>query len=170
MEAPATHGAFLNALTGIASLGQGLWITFKYLFRAPITVQYPRQTVDLPLRFRGRLVMPVDAEKGTDRCTACMRCVRICPNHSIDVVKATGPDGAPVAKAEKYLYNLGTCIFCNLCVEICPFFALVMSDEHELATPDRKSLLLDLAAEKHSLTGKKSAWWQRKFRGADPKE
>ena len=69
------------------------------MFRKPITVQYPEQRVVLPLRFRGRLVMPIDPEKGTNRCTACMRCVKICPNHSIDIEKATGPDGAPLAEA-----------------------------------------------------------------------
>ncbi len=168
MHAPPTHGPVRSVLSGIASLGKGLWITFAYLFRAPITLQYPEQRAVLPLRFRGRLVMPVDPEKGTTRCTACMRCVRICPNHSIDIEKATGPDGAPVARPAKYLYNLGTCMFCNLCVEVCPFFALVMSNEHELASTDRKTLVIDLAAENYRLTGRKASWWQRKFRGAEP--
>ena len=168
MQAPATLGPLRGVLSGIASLGKGLWITLAYTFRPPITVQYPEQRVVLPLRFRGRLVMPIDPEKGTTRCTACMRCVKICPNHSIDIEKQTGPNGAALAKPAKFLYNLGTCMFCNLCVETCPFFALVMSDEHELATADRGGLVLDLVAEKHRLTGKKASWWQRKFRGSDP--
>jgi NADH-quinone oxidoreductase subunit I len=167
MYAPPTHGVIRQVLSGIASLGKGLGITFAYMFRKPITVQYPEKRAVLPLRYRGRLVMPIDQEKGTNRCTACMRCVKICPNHSIDIEKAVGPDGAPVAKPAKYLYNLGTCMFCNLCVEVCPFFALVMSDEHELATTDRTGLVLDLAAEKHHLTGKKASWWQKKFRGGE---
>src|SRR5208337_3709666 len=93
MQAPATLGPLRGVLSGIASLGKGLWITLAYTFRPPITVQYPEQRVVLPLRFRGRLVMPIDPEKGTTRCTACMRCVRICPNHSIDIEKAVGPAG-----------------------------------------------------------------------------
>jgi NADH-quinone oxidoreductase chain I len=168
MYAPRERGPLHLVLSGIASLGKGLWITLAYMFRPPITVQYPEERVVLPLRFRGRLVMPVDPEKGTSRCTACMRCVNICPNHSIDIEKQTGPDGAPIAKPAKYLYNLGTCMFCNLCVEVCPFFALVMSDEHELAAEDRSHFVLDLAAEKHRLTGKKASWWQKKFRGVEP--
>jgi NADH-quinone oxidoreductase subunit I len=170
MYAPLERGPIGRVLSGIASLGKGLWITLAYMFRKPITVQYPEQRVVLPLRFRGRLVMPVDPEKGTNRCTACMRCVNICPNHSIDIEKQTGPDGAPLPKPAKYLYNLGTCMFCNLCVEVCPFFALVMSDEHELATTDRGGFVRDLAAEKYRLTGKKASWWQRKFRGSDSGE
>lgn len=164
MYPPPTHGIIRQVLTGMASLVKGLWITFAYMFRKPITVQYPEKRVVLPLRFRGRLVMPIDQEKGTNRCTACMRCVKICPNHSIDIEKAVGPDGAPLAKPEKYLYNLGTCMFCNLCVEVCPFFALVMSDEHELSTTDRSGLVLDLVKERHQLKGRKATWWQKKFR------
>ena len=62
---------------------------------------------------------------------------------------------------------MGTCMFCNLCVEACPYFALVMSDEHELAATDKSGLVIDLVAEKHRLKGKKAAWWQKKFRGGE---
>jgi NADH-quinone oxidoreductase subunit I len=159
-----------SALKGIASLAKGLAITFSYLFQKPITVQYPEQRAALPMRFRGRLVMPVDPQKGANRCTACMRCVKVCPNHSIDIEKAVGPDGAPRPKPARYLYNLGTCMFCNLCVETCPFFALVMSDEHELATTDRSGLVIDLVAEQYKLSGKKAGWWQSKFRETPEEE
>ena len=64
MYAPPTHGMIRQVLTGIASLGKGLGITFSYMFRKPITVQYPEKRVVLPLRFRGRLVLPVDPGKG----------------------------------------------------------------------------------------------------------
>ena len=168
MYARTPPRGILLVLDGLASLGKGLWITFSAMFRKPITVPYPEKRVVLPLRFRGRLVMPLDPEKGDNRCTACMRCVKICPNHSIDIEKARGPDGKPVPKPASYRYNLGTCIFCNLCVETCPFFAIVMSDEHELATTDPSRLVIDLAAEKYSLGGKKGAWWQKKFRGEEP--
>jgi NADH-quinone oxidoreductase subunit I len=159
------HGIPL-VLSGLASLGKGLWITFSAMFRKSITVPYPEKRVVLPLRFRGRLVMPIDPEKGDNRCTACMRCVKVCPNHSIDIDQAAGPDGKPLPKPARYRYNLGTCIFCNLCVETCPFFAIVMSDEHELATTDASGLVIDLAAERYRLGGKKGSWWQKKFRGS----
>lgn len=170
MEAPRIPGPIGRVLNGIASLGRGMGITLSYIFRRPITVQYPEQRVELPLRFRGRLVLPVDPEKGGNRCTACMRCVNICPNHSLDIEKQTGPDGAPLPKPARYLYNLGTCMFCNLCVETCPFFAIVMSDEHELATVDKSGLVIDLVKEKYQLSGKKALWWQRKFRSAPGEE
>jgi len=166
MYAPVERRGIALVLSGLASLGKGLWITFSAMFRKSITVPYPEKRVVLPLRFRGRLVMPIDPEKGDNRCTACMRCVKVCPNHSIDIDKAAGSDGKPVSKPASYRYNLGTCIFCNLCVETCPFFAIVMSDEYELATTDPSGLVIDLAAEKYRLAGKKGSWWQKKFRGS----
>jgi NADH-quinone oxidoreductase subunit I len=162
-----TDSAVTRVFKGIVSLLQGMGITFSYLFRKPITIQYPEKRVAMPLRFRGRLVLPIDPEKGADRCTACMRCVKICPNHSIDIVKQSGPDGTPIPRPAKYMYNVGTCMFCNLCVETCPYFAIVMSDEHELAATDKSGLLIDLVAERHTLQGKKAAWWQKKFRGGE---
>jgi NADH-quinone oxidoreductase subunit I len=151
--------------SGILSLVKGLLITLKYMFARPITIQYPEQRAALPLRYRGRLVLPVDPEKGSHRCTACMRCVQACPNHSIDVEKVIDAEGKPRPKASWYRYNLGTCMFCNLCVEACPFFALVMSDEYELASTDKSRLMLDLVAEGYKLAGPKAGWWQAKFRG-----
>jgi NADH-quinone oxidoreductase chain I len=156
---------FIMFFRGIVSLVKGLLITFSYMFRRPITIQYPEQRAVLPVRYRGRLVMPVDPEKGTHRCTACMRCIEACPNHSIEVDKVI-EDGKPRPRAAAYRYNVGTCMFCNLCVEACAFAAIVMSDEHELATTDRSTLMRELVAEKYVIGGEKGAWWQRKFKPA----
>jgi len=96
-----------------------------------------------------------------------MRCVRACPNHSIDVEKLVDAEGKARPRAARYIYNLATCMFCDLCVESCPFFALVMSDEYELATADRASLVRDLVAEGYVLSGEKAGWWQRRFKPAE---
>ncbi len=149
---------------GIISLAEGLHVTMKHAFRPAYTVQYPEKKPELPLRFRGRLVLPVDPEKGEHRCTACMLCVKACPNRSIEVEKMTGEDGKPKPKAAKYMYNLATCMFCNMCVEACSFAAIVMSDEYELAVYDKSALVQDLVAEKYTIQGKKAAWWQGKFK------
>lgn len=151
-------------IKGIISLMEGLAVTLKHCFRKPITLQYPEQRPDISLRFRGRLVMPVDAATKDNRCTACMICVKACPNHSLDCVKMVGEDGKPKPKAASYTYNMGSCIYCNLCVESCPFAAIVMSDDYETGTENKADLMLDLVAEKHELKGKKAAWWGSKFK------
>lgn len=157
-----------DIFTGIISLCEGLWVTLKHCFRPRATLQYPEERPELSLRFRGRLVMPIDPEKGAHRCTACMLCVKACPNRSIELIeKEVGEDGKPKPKACKYVYNLGTCMFCNLCVEACSFGAIVMSDEYENATMDKKSLTMDLVAEKYVIKGKKEKWWISKFKELD---
>lgn len=162
MKAVAEY--FSGIITGAASLASGLAVTLRHCFRRPITLQYPEQRADLPLRFRGRLALPVDPATGRDRCTACMLCVKACPNYSIEVTKAAGPDGKPLPRAARYLYRSGSCMYCGLCVEACPFAAIVMSEEYELATADKAGLDMDLLAEGRGLAGKKLPWWQGKFK------
>jgi NADH-quinone oxidoreductase subunit I len=152
-----------DVVKGTVTLIKGLFVTFAHLFHRPITLQYPEERAQMTLRFRGRLVLPIDPEKGINRCTACRRCMQTCPNHSIEVEKAVEKDERGRSKASRYLYNLATCMFCNLCVEACPYSALVMSDEYELATTDKSSLVIDLVAEHYRFEGKKSDWWRNKF-------
>ncbi len=92
-----------------------------------------------------------------------MLCVKACPNHSIDVEKLM-EDGKPRPKASKYIYNMGTCMYCNLCVEACTFYAIVMSDEYATANTDRAALTMELTGEKYNLAGKKAKWWEGKFK------
>lgn len=159
----ALAGYFSGIGSGVASLAAGLAVTLRHCFRRSITLQYPEQRADMPLRFRGRLVLPVDPDTGRDRCTACMLCVKACPNYSIEVAKASGPDGKLVPRPARYLYRAGSCMYCGLCVEACPFAAIVMSEEYELASADKAALDLDLLAEGYRLAGKKLPWWKGKF-------
>jgi NADH-quinone oxidoreductase subunit I len=155
---------FKAIVLGFVSLVKGMIVTLRHAFRKPITVAYPEQKPELSQRFRGRLVLPVDPEKGEHRCTACMICVKTCPNRSIEVEKMVGEDGKPKPRAARYLYDIGRCMYCNLCVESCPFAAIVMSDEYELSVLDKSSLVRDLIPERHRITGRKTKWWVSKFK------
>jgi NADH-quinone oxidoreductase subunit I len=90
-------------IKGIATLIEGLGITFKHMFHKPITLQYPEEKPDLSLRFRGRVAMPVDTEKGDNRCTACGLCIKACPNATIAVTKQI-VDEKPKPKAATFTY------------------------------------------------------------------
>lgn len=44
---------------------------------------------------------------------------------------------------DKFVINIGLCMFCGLCEEVCPVGAIKMSREYELADFSRDSLIYD---------------------------
>ena len=116
----------------------GMRITMRNMLRGPITVMYPEQKLVIPERARWAVVNKLDAD-GMPKCTACLICVNECPDHvlSLDVSKNAG-GGKHI---DRYVYEVGACMMCGLCVEACPFDAIEMSHEYELATRDPHDLV-----------------------------
>lgn len=123
------------------SLVTGLAITAGYFFRPKtiVTQEYPdnRATLKFPPRFRGRVVMPHDAQ-GEHKCTACGLCEKACPNGTISILATRNLAGKRVLG--RFVYRLGQCTLCNLCIEVCPFGAIEMGHAYELATCARADL------------------------------
>jgi len=135
-------------VVGIWNLMLGMKITWINLFRKKITEQYPenRDTQVMFERFRGLLTMPHNANN-EHKCTACGICQMNCPNGTIQVISKTETDEA-TGKSKKvldqYLYNLGSCIFCDLCVQTCPSDAIAWSQKFEHSVFRREILLKQL--------------------------
>jgi NADH-quinone oxidoreductase subunit I len=138
---------FSEIISGGKTLLQGMGITGKHFFRAHkeiITQEYPdnRDTLTFGDRFRAQLFMEHD-ENNEHRCDACQTCETVCPNGSIEVVwdrKLNPETGKKQKVLEKYVYHLGMCTFCNLCVIACPTDAIKMNHEFETAVYDRSEL------------------------------
>ena len=130
-----------------SGLINGLRITLRNLRRGPISVRYPYEKLELPERSRWA-VRPKYFEDGDPKCTACMTCVRVCPDHILSIDLETRED--KTKHIERFGYEVGACMMCGLCVEACPFDAIKMSHEYELATTDpaalQEYLLLDVDA------------------------
>ncbi|MEI6135373.1 MAG: NADH-quinone oxidoreductase subunit NuoI [Desulfomonile sp.] len=119
---------------------QGLKLTFSYLFKKKITLQYPDEKWEVAPRWRGRHVLTRHAS-GKIKCVACMLCATVCPADCIYIEAATEPDGRRYP--ERYNIDLTRCIFCGYCVEACPKEAIEMSGAYEISEYTREELQYD---------------------------
>jgi len=155
--------AELNFLdkTYLPSLFQGLAITsghffrnlFLHLFhgvgllkgiRAAVTFQYPEEQRPLSKRTRSRHRL-TKREDGSPRCVACMMCETICPARCINIVAMENPDPNIEKMPKSFDLDLGMCVYCGYCVEVCPEDAIRM-DTHilDIAAYSRKEMQLDM--------------------------
>ena len=138
---------FTEAAKGLKSLVDGMVVTGKELVTPKITEQYPenRATLQIADRFRAELTLIYD-EQGRHKCIGCGICQMNCPNGTIQLTTKMVdlPDGKKKRKLDKYMYDLGSCTFCMLCVTTCPQDALEFSNDFEQATFTRDSLMKQL--------------------------
>jgi NADH-quinone oxidoreductase subunit I len=132
---------------GFYSLLVGMWITLRHLFRRPVTVQYPYQTVRLPARYRGHIELTCDESTKQPKCIVCMACQRACPSGCI-TLDGQKPEGGTRKVLTQYKLNFTTCSLCGLCVESCNFAALRFSRDYNLASTRKEDYIMDLLAVK----------------------
>lgn len=135
----------------VKTLATGLKTTMVEYFTPKSTEQYPenrKTTLHVAKRHRGRLVMPKD-ENGNVKCTACTLCEKACPNGSIKIVSEmiTTEDGKKKRQLVDYQYDLGDCMFCQLCVNACNFNAIEFTNDFENSVFSRDELKLHLNTE-----------------------
>lgn len=124
----------------VRSVLRAMRITFLNLFRTPVTVHYPDVTRTYPERYRGLLALVYDKETGEEACIGCRLCEFVCPPA---VIKVEIQKGEKRNYAKTFSLELYACEFCELCVQVCPTDAIVMTNSFDLATADRRELLLD---------------------------
>ena len=132
--------------SAMAGLAKGMALTFGYLVRPSkiVTKQYPenRKTLKFPKRYRAMLHL-IFEEDGYHRCMACRICEKACPNRSIKILTQINQISGKI-ELDRYIWRMDTCVFCNACVQSCPFDALEMGHEFENAVYDRRLLIFTL--------------------------
>ncbi len=129
----------------VPGLLKGLGVTFKTMLQPTVTVQYPHQKEDLAPRARGVIALK------EENCTACMLCSRSCPDWCIYIEghKTKAPPrregGKPrtVQLVDRFDIDYSLCMYCGICVEVCPFDALFWSPEYEYSEVRIADLLHD---------------------------
>ncbi len=138
--------------SGIKTLAVGLKTTLKEYFTPKSTEQYPensKTTLHVAQRHRGRLVFKRN-EDGSYKCTVCTLCEKTCPNGTIKILSHMEEDpesGKKKKVLDDYIYDLGDCMFCQLCTNACNFDAIEFTNDFENSVFKRESLRLHLDKE-----------------------
>ena len=113
---------------------KGLAVTLKTMLSPATTQAYPHVKPDLPPRTRGVIALM------EENCTVCMLCAKECPDWCIyiDSQKETIPlEGGRTRTRnilDRFAIDFALCMYCGICVEVCPFDALFWSPEFEYST------------------------------------
>ncbi len=83
-----------------------------------------------------------------EACTSCMLCVRECPTWCISLVSHSQDVGEPGARRPRsvnvldaFEIDFGLCMYCGICVDVCPFDALEWRPAFDYASGDRTALV-----------------------------
>jgi NADH-quinone oxidoreductase subunit I len=134
---------------GLPGILKGLVTTARTALRPTHTAEYPDVAPDLPPRSRGVIALL------EENCTSCMLCARECPDWCIyidshkETIPATTEGGRERQRnvLDRFAIDFSLCMYCGICIEVCPFDALHWSPQFEYAEVD----LLDLLHEKGRL-------------------
>jgi NADH-quinone oxidoreductase subunit I len=133
---------------------KGLGVTFGEMVQTlkpasrgggPVTVPYPHVKEEPAPRARGAIALH------EENCTSCMLCARECPDWCIYIEghKYLAPPrragGKPRQKnaLDRFSIDFSLCMYCGICVEVCPFEALFWSPEYEYSEVRIADLLHD---------------------------
>jgi NADH-quinone oxidoreductase subunit I len=91
-------------------------------------------------------------------CTSCLICVVVCPAWCIHLTSHAEPvpDLPPGARLrthqvlDTFTIDYGTCLYCGICIEECPFDALVWDERLVPPPPERVDLVRDPSARSTS--------------------
>ena len=136
-------GVIRKFFSGIYNLGLGLKTTLKYLPGRSITIQYPKEKMEMFERSRGMVVLLSDKETGKLNCNACLLCQKACPVGAISIKQEKNPE---TKKRYPSIFEVNAliCCYCGLCEESCKFDAIKMAPKYEFATTDKESLIMDM--------------------------
>lgn len=119
-------------MSGLSGLARGLAVTLRTMTKKTVTQEYPEVAPELPPRSRGVIALL------EENCTVCMLCARECPDWCIYIdshKESIEVEGAARARQrnvlDRFAIDFSLCMYCGICIEVCPFDALFWSPQFE---------------------------------------
>jgi NADH-quinone oxidoreductase subunit I len=130
--------ALRDLVSGFASLLTGMRITLQQFFKPSVTVHYPHESLKMPARYRGHIILVRDPASGKSVCIACKSCEKACPSDCI-VVDGVKREGEKRKSVTDFKLDFTKCSLCGSCVEVCPVDALEFSKDYNLASTSKEA-------------------------------
>ena len=142
-EAAYGEGRKREGKGAVPGILRGLATTARSMVTPSHTAEYPDVPPSLPPRSRGTIALL------EENCTSCMLCARECPDWCIyidshkETLPATTEGGRERQRnvLDRFGIDFSLCMYCGICIEVCPFDALFWSPEFEYAEPDIRDML-----------------------------
>ena len=114
----------------------GMSVTWKHLWGKKETFCYPEEKLPMTDNFRGgNLAMDWRV------CIGCSMCANACPNKALDLTIVQ--DAKKKRHMKSYVHKSGRCLYCNLCVEVCPVHTLVWDKDYAISTWSKETMTHD---------------------------
>jgi formate hydrogenlyase subunit 6/NADH:ubiquinone oxidoreductase subunit I len=98
-----------------------------------------------------------------------MMCETVCPARCINIVAMENPDPNIEKMPKSFDLDLGMCVYCGFCVEVCPEDAIRMDTQIlDIASYTRKGMQLDMQELLNPTTARSSQVSGISSQGKDP--
>jgi NADH-quinone oxidoreductase subunit I len=124
----------------LSEIVSGMALTFSYIFKPKVTINYPYEKGPISPRFKGEHALR-RYPNGEERCIACKLCEAICPAQAITIEAEPREDGS--RRTTRYDIDMVKCIYCGMCEEACPVDAIELTTLYDLTGLSREEMVFD---------------------------